>query len=130
MFQLAISGGATAGQTHLLRRFPFRVGRNADADLQCEESGVWDNHLVFEKRPDQGITVRCHPEAHAALNGAPLSEAVVLRNGDVVEIGPLKLRFWLGETEPRPLALRETLTWLGLGALFLAQLLLALRFLP
>jgi hypothetical protein len=45
----------------------------------------------------------------------------VLRNGDTIELGALKLQFWLAETRQFGLRLRETLVWLGIIAVFFAQ---------
>jgi hypothetical protein len=45
-----------------------------------------------------------------------------LRNGDGVEIGALKMQFWLGQTRQAGLRFREWLTWAAIAALCLAQI--------
>jgi hypothetical protein len=44
------------------------------------------------------------------INGAP-ARAARLRNGDLLELGGLKLRFWLAPAPLRSLRMREWLTW-------------------
>ena len=63
------------------------------------------------------------PNALASLNGEPFRE-VVLRNGDAIEIGALKMRFWLGETHQHRLNFREGLTWVAFGLIFASQIFL------
>ena len=51
MIQLAILSGKTAGTRWATRRFPVRVGRSPDCDLQLEEHGVWDEHFEISLNP-------------------------------------------------------------------------------
>ena len=120
MVQLKVLSGKTAGTTWVARRFPVRIGRSADADLQVEESGVWEQHLQLDFNPAEGIVLSAQPNALAAVNGQPVHQAV-LRNGDAIDIGSLKLQFWLSETHPTDLRLREGLTWAGIAAISLGQ---------
>ena len=68
----------------------------------------------------QGIVLTAQPNALATVNGQPVQRAV-LRNGDAIEIGSLKLQFWLSETRQRGLRFREGLTWAGIAAISLGQ---------
>ncbi len=86
-----------------------------------DEPGVWDNHLDFQFLPGQGIQATAHGEALMTLNAERLASAL-LRNGDVIEIGGLKLRFWLSDVALVSQRLREILTWIGLALLFVFQL--------
>ena len=45
MVQFKIVSGKMAGTEQVARRFPFRIGRSAEADLRLEDDGVWDDHL-------------------------------------------------------------------------------------
>jgi hypothetical protein len=121
MVQLNILSGKRAGTVCVARHFPFRVGRNADADLSADEPGVWDNHLEFQLCPGEGIRVTAHAEALMTIN-AERAESAILRNGDVLEAGALKLRFWLSEVQLVSQKLREALTWAALGLLLAAQI--------
>lgn len=120
MVQLKILSGKMAGTVWTARRFPVRVGRAASADLRLEEDGVWDQHIVLQFRRTEGFVVTAQADALAAVNGEPVQEAA-LRNGDSIELGALKLQFWLSETSQSGLGLRETLTWLGIVLVCLGQ---------
>ena len=123
MVQLKVFSGNQAGATTLARRFPFVVGRNSTADLCLEQDGIWDRHLEFHLQIPDGFLLKAHPCALTSVNGQPVQQAF-LRNGDVIEIGPLKIQFWLSETRQRGLRTREFLTWFALAALCAGQIVL------
>ena len=120
MVQLHILSGKKAGTTWVARRFPYQAGRSPKDDLHLEEDGVWERHLRIEMRRGEGAVLDCPPEALVAVNGQPV-RSVVLRNGDLIEAGSVKLRFTLSPTTQASLRWRETLTWVALGALCLGQ---------
>jgi len=123
MVQLQVYSGKHAGTSTLARRFPFVVGRNSTSDLCLEREGIWDRHLEFHLQIPEGFLLKSHPRALTNVNGQPVQEAF-LRNGDLIEIGPLKIQFWLSETRQHSLRTREFLTWLALAALCAGQILL------
>jgi len=55
-----------------------------------------------------------------AVNGQRVQEAV-LRNGDLIEAGSVKMRFGLSPAPQHSLRLREGLTWFALAVLCLGQ---------
>jgi len=120
MVQLKVLSGKKAGTAWAARRFPVRIGRSAAADLQVEEAGVWDEHLQLDFNPAKGIILTAQPNAIATVNGQPLQQAV-LRNGDAIDIGALKMQFWLSETRQGGLRFREGLTWIAIAAISLGQ---------
>jgi hypothetical protein len=120
MVQLKLLSGKRAGTTWMARRFPVRIGRSGATDLQLEEVGVWDQHLQLDFDPAEGIVLSVQQNALASVNGQPVQQAV-LRNGDAIEIGSLRMQFWLGETRQAGLRLREGLTWAGIAAISLGQ---------
>lgn len=124
MVQLRILSGKKAGAAWVARRFPVRIGRDAAADLRIEEDGVWDQHLRIEFSRGEGFVLKARPEAQAVVNGQPTARAV-LRNGDAIDLGSLKLQFWLSENRQAGLAVREWLTWVGIAAISLGQVGLA-----
>jgi len=109
-----------AGADCVARRFPVRVGRAPDADVSLEEDGVWDWHLEIEHRRFEGFVLSVQPGAFACINSQPVQQAV-LRNGDIIELGAVKMQFGLGPTRHRSLQLREALTWIALALLCLGQ---------
>jgi hypothetical protein len=120
MIQLKILSGKKAGTAWVARRFPVRIGRSAGSDLQSEENGVWDEHLQLDFRPASGLILTARPQALAAINGQSVEEAV-LRNGDTIDIGSLKMQFWLSDTRQAGLRFREGFTWFAIAAISLGQ---------
>lgn len=129
MIQLKILSGKMAGTETVARRFPFKIGRSASADLRLEEDGVWDQHLELAFVASTGFVLTTHPDALAAINGHPFREAV-LRNGDELAIGALRIRFWLGQTTQASLRLREWLTWAAFALITAGQLVLIYYLIP
>jgi predicted component of type VI protein secretion system len=121
VIQLNILSGEKAGTVWVARRFPVRIGRSPAADLQLAEDGVWDQHLQLDFKPRDGFFLTTQPNALATLNGQPVQQSR-LHNGDALEMGALKMRFWLSQTRQTGLRLREALTWAAIAALCLAQI--------
>jgi pSer/pThr/pTyr-binding forkhead associated (FHA) protein len=120
MVQFKILTGKMAGSLKVARRFPVRIGRSASADLPLDENGVWDQHLRVEFKPRQGFVAIPEENALFHVNGESAGE-VLLRNGDVLELGGAKVQFWLAETRQAALAWREWLVWIGVACVCLAQ---------
>jgi len=118
--QLEILSGKQAGAQWVARRFPFHLGRSSQAALILEEPGVWDRHAEFTLRPGEGVIVSAATDASILVNGQPVRQTV-LRNGDLLEAGSVKLRFGFAPIRQHSLSLREALTWLGLAALCFGQ---------
>ena len=121
MIQLHILSGQQAGTDVIVSDFPFVIGRGADSGLPMNDPGVWDRHLQIDFQRDTGFTFAVQSNALAVINGDTV-QAGVLRNGDLVELGSARLRFWLSRSTQRTLRVREILTWLALFALFAAQI--------
>lgn len=129
MVQLRILSGKMAGKEILARRFPFHIGRSATAHLQLPEDGVWDRHLQIALDPAAGYVLAASPEALVSINGQQVRQAV-LCNGDIVEIGALKIRFWLGAVRQYGLRIRELLVWAVFVLIAAAQMALIYWLLP
>jgi predicted component of type VI protein secretion system len=110
MIQLKVLSGRQAGSVLAARRFPFRVGRGADSDLQLEEPGVWDQHFEIQFEQGNGFLAVPQGDALITVNGKPAQE-LRLRNGDRIEMGGAAVQFWLGETRQRGFRLREWTVW-------------------
>ena len=123
MVLLQVFSGKNAGPATLARHFPFVVGRNSTADLCLEQDGIWDRHLELHLRFPDGFLLKADPRALTSVNGQPIQQ-VFLRNGDLIEVGRLRIQFWLSETRQRGLRTREFLTWFGLAALCAGQIVL------
>jgi pSer/pThr/pTyr-binding forkhead associated (FHA) protein len=129
MIQLNVLSGKKAGSQTVVRRFPFSIGRAAQNDLQLEDAGVWDQHLVLElHRENKRFTLAVAPNALVAVNGQAVQTAP-LRNGDLISFGPVKIQFWLAAVTQRGLHLRELFVWALLLAVTALQFLLLYWFL-
>jgi pSer/pThr/pTyr-binding forkhead associated (FHA) protein len=123
MIQLNILSGKQAGAQSAARRFPFCIGRAAENDLQLEDDGVWDRHLVLGFQKGEGFKLATSANALANVNGEPVEEKI-LRNGDIITIGSARLQFWLAAAQQRGLRLRENFVWALLLFVTLGQCIL------
>jgi hypothetical protein len=121
MIQLKILSGGKAGTNFVTREFPFVIGRSPGAQLRLEEPGVWDQHLRVELSLQEGFALRVQPSALASVNGEAC-QSTRLRNGDLIEIGSVKLQFWLSEVDQPSTVWRERCTWIFLAGAVLVQL--------
>jgi pSer/pThr/pTyr-binding forkhead associated (FHA) protein len=121
MVQLNILSGKKAGDQTVARRFPFRIGRAPENNLQLEDDGVWDQHLALEFQKNEGFLLTTAPDALATVNHQPV-QSVLLRNGDIIALGSAKFQFWLGATTQRGLRPREFFVWTILAAVTVAQI--------
>ena len=120
MVQLRILSGKMAGASWAARRFPVRVGRSSNSDLRLEEDGIWEHHLLLEL-DREGFAIKVQPNALVRINGQP-SAGARLRNGDTIELGIVRLQFWLGDVRQNRLQLREIVSWGAIAAVTLGQL--------
>lgn len=118
--QLDILSGKKAGTSWVARRFPVTIGRAANCDLRTDEPGVWDQHLRLEFVKAEGVLLSVETDALATVNGST-AQRTLLRNGDSIELGGLRLQFWLGATRQASYRVTEWLTWLGIAAVCLGQ---------
>src|SRR5277367_2353924 len=110
MIQLSILSGKKAGNQTVTRHFPFHIGRTSGNELQLEDDGVWDQHLTLEFQPQSGFNLTASPNALATVNAAPVQNAI-LRNGDTITVGSVKIQFWLAAARQSSLLARESVVW-------------------
>jgi pSer/pThr/pTyr-binding forkhead associated (FHA) protein len=123
MVQLNIFSGKKAGTQPTARHFPFRIGRAEGNDLQLEDDGVWDQHLTLEFQPQSGFNLVASPNALATVNAEPFQNAI-LRNGDTITVGSVKIQFWLAAARQGSLFVRESFVWTLLFFVTLGQFVL------
>jgi len=127
MVQLQFLSGNKAGAQFTAVRLPLQIGRAPDADLCLEEPGVWPRHCQIARR-GRDLVCQAHEGALLSVNGVQVDEAV-LRNGDVISMGALKIQFALSPVRQSSQRARECLTWAALALLCLAQVALIYRLL-
>ena len=121
MIQLQVLTGKQAGTRWVARRFPVRVGRSPANDLRLEEDGVWDRHCELNFDAAQGILLALQPNALLTVNQEKVHTPHRLRNGDSIELGSVRLRFWLGDPVLRGSRMREGFVWTLIVAICLGQ---------
>ena len=121
MIQLQVITGKKAGTRWVARRFPVRVGRDPASDLRLEDDGVWDRHCELNSDVTQGILLSLQPNALLTVNQEKVLTPHHLRNGDSIELGSVRLRFWLGDPVLRGSRIREGFVWTLIVAMCLGQ---------
>jgi predicted component of type VI protein secretion system len=120
MVHLQILSGRKAGVVFGSSSPPVSIGRSDDSDVSLDDPGVWPCHCKIHWLPD-GLVLEVELEALASVNGEATARAV-LRNGDLITLGGVTLRFSLSPVRQSSAAVREWLTWMALGALCLGQI--------
>ena len=123
MIQIKVLSGSKAGDQMVVRRFPFRMGREPGVELVLEDPGVWADHAQIDFLRGEGFVLSTHAEAVTSVNGEPV-ESALLRNGDSIQLGGATVQFWLSDVRQRGLAGREFLVWTGILVATLSQLVL------
>jgi pSer/pThr/pTyr-binding forkhead associated (FHA) protein len=123
MIQLNVLSGKAAGNQTVARHFPFRIGRAAQNDLQLDDDGIWDQHLTLEFQKPEGFRLTTSGDALAAVNNEPVRDKI-LRNGDTITAGSVKIQFWLAAARQRSLRLGENFVWALLLGVTIGQLVL------
>jgi predicted component of type VI protein secretion system len=119
MVQLQVLSGKHTGALFQTARFPVKVGRANDSHLALDDLGVWPRHFRIDWQ-SEGLVLEVEPDALLNLNDVPARRAV-LRNGDVLTVGAVRIRFGLSPIRASSQAVVEWLTWIALGALCLGQ---------
>jgi pSer/pThr/pTyr-binding forkhead associated (FHA) protein len=122
MVQLNILSGEYEQQFVKSNTFPIRIGRGENCQLQLVDTGIWENHLELNLNEEQHFTIRTASDATAMVNGKPLKGVQLLRNGDLIEIGLVKIQFWLGTVQQKNLGMREAAVWALLLAVTMAEI--------
>ncbi len=119
--QLTFVNGGLARQSVALPEAPLMIGRAPECQMRLTEKGVWERHAQIRLRPGEGFFLHSLPPATVSVNRQPVTAPQLLRNGDTIDAGEVKLRFWLGPVRQAPLPIIEAVFWLLLGALFAVQ---------
>lgn len=122
MVELAILTDSRRGDIHRVGRFPCTVGRT-DADLIIEAPGVWNRHFTIRQAEDSRFQIQAESPAAVTVGDQPVAEAI-LRNGDVIGLGGVRLQFRIAPATGRNLVPQARLLWLLLTAVVAGELLL------
>jgi hypothetical protein len=80
---------------HRVRGTLIRIGRHEENDIRLDSQTVHRHHAVVHKMPDQSyvITDLSGPSGNGVYVNEERVEHMLLRNGDLVELGDVRLRF-------------------------------------
>lgn len=121
MFELEVVEGRQSGERTVVRAGTFIIGKNIDADLTLSGAGVWDDHLAVEWSPGGNPSVRRIGDGLISLNSEPV-ETAQLRNGDLIRVGAILLRFGSSPVIQKSQALSSALSWVLLGTVLVSEL--------
>ena len=124
MLEARILTGNRTGTVIPINRFPFSFGRQG-ADCVLADPGVWDRHFTISLGPDRAFELVCTESAVISSDQRTFAN-LCLRNGEIVEMGAVRIEFRLSRTSPRPGRLAEGILWGSLGLVVLAELALVL----
>lgn len=122
MIELRVLSGKQAGANVVARRFPFFVGRAADAGLRLEDEGVFERHFTLSFQPPDGFLISSERDAVTAVNSQPVTQTR-LRSGDVISAGSASIGFALSPMAQRSLRFREAFVWFMLVVVCVVQVL-------
>jgi hypothetical protein len=120
VIQFNILSGKMAGTSWVARHFPVRIGRAADSELLLEEPGVWDKHLILEAHSMEGFRLKAQSQALARVNGETKAEAL-LRNGDLIDLGSVRMQFWLTPARQVGIRWEEIFSWATIATVTFGQ---------
>lgn len=85
-------------------------------DVVLSGPGVWDHHFDLEVTPQGRVGMRSFGGASVLIDGQAVTEAP-LRNGTLLDLAGVRVRFALAPGEQRSLAWRERVFWMAAVAL-------------
>jgi pSer/pThr/pTyr-binding forkhead associated (FHA) protein len=121
MLSLKVLSGKKVGAEWNISHFPVQIGRSTSVDFPVDEPGVWERHFEIDLHFPDGLFLKTQPNALVTVNGENIEQAL-LRSGDLIEIGALKIRFGLSAVQQRSLVFREFAMWIALTGLCLGQI--------
>jgi len=104
---LAVVTGVKGGETFRFveRNHHYVIGRDKGCDFRIKDEEASREHAAFIWRDDQGVEVADLGSSNGVLvNGAPALAPTRLYDGDLVQVGQVKMRFFnpLDNGEHRP----------------------------
>ncbi len=110
MVELMVLTGPQSGSHLLIPRLPACVGRSREVEVPLSGPGVWDRHFDLVTTPEGRVALRTIGEARVMIDSVSVTERP-LRNGELLEVGGIKLRFLIVESSQQPLTAREFSVW-------------------
>jgi hypothetical protein len=110
MLLLRVIDSRGAVTQHFAERFPYRIGRSAQADLRIEAAGVWESHAAILPGENARFLIRSEGESLLLRNGEPVQTAQ-LASGDELSIGAARVIVSLAPARQKSLVASEAIVW-------------------
>ena len=91
-FRLELTSGRGAGKSFFFAADSVSIGRHADNDLVVYDTGVSRHHCVV-RTGQRGWVITDESSANGTFVNDVMTRRSQLRQGDLVQIGPLVFRF-------------------------------------
>jgi hypothetical protein len=88
-----IYNGAMAGRSFLLDRSVLTIGRSAECDVIIQDDSVASQHATFLCQADGDYVQDLSGQNATAVNGVQLKGSLLLRKGDVISLGNVRLEY-------------------------------------
>jgi pSer/pThr/pTyr-binding forkhead associated (FHA) protein len=120
MVQLELTSGK---KTELIKvnTFPCNIGRGGKNAIQITSRGVWDEHASITFDSETGFSILAQGRGTLIVNGEPADQAR-LKNGDSIELGSARLRFWLAAVKTGDTSNTDLIFWSIISAVFAAMI--------
>jgi len=107
MPSLMITTGENAGTHFPIANRPLSIGRDPARDIQLIDPKVSRKHCLIRRRGDDYILQPFQSVNCVLINGSEISDEVVLRDRDKIELGDTTLRFRVADDPNRTNALEQ-----------------------
>ena len=119
MVELAILSGRRASTVVCIDQFPCTLGRSTSG-VELDDAGVAPQHATLILDRESGFQIEALGEATIYSGGQSVRQ-LRLHNGELFELGGLRLQFRLRPARPRNLAWLENLSAAAVAACFMAE---------
>jgi pSer/pThr/pTyr-binding forkhead associated (FHA) protein len=116
MVQLELTSGKNT-QLIPVDTFPCNIGRAGKNTVCITSRGVWDEHASITFDSETGFSIVTQGRGTLIVNGEPADQAR-LKNGDHLELGSARLRFWLAPVSAPDSSNTDLLFWSLIAAVF------------
>ena len=96
-FRLELTSGRGAGKSFFFASDSVSIGRHADNDLVVYDTGVSRHHCVV-RAGDRGWVITDESSANGTFVNDVMTRRSQLRQGDLLQIGPLVFRFIVADS--------------------------------
>ena len=107
MPSLVITSGDNAGTHFPLANRPLSIGRDPARDIQLADPKVSRKHCLIRRCGDEYVLQPFQSVNCVLINGSEISDEVVLKDRDKIELGDTTLRFRAADDPNRTNALER-----------------------